>query len=134
MITRAAIAIAAASLVIASDASAQQIIRGRVVDVLDWTDDAVGLRTRHYDQRTFVCPATADPTAYPVWGTGIYADHSSICAAAVHAGVITAAEGGPVTIQEVDGLEDYIGTTRNGITSQSLGAWYFSFQFVTNPN
>ena len=96
---------------------------------IGWDETATGLRGEHYNSRRFFCPAVEDLDAHMVWGTGIYTDHSSICAAAVHAGVI-GADGGEVVIQEVDGLENYDGTVRNGVTSGDYGAWFFSFQFL----
>lgn len=97
--------------------------------LITWEETAVPLRAFHYDRRSFLCPPTDNPTAFPIWGDEFYKDDSSICAAAVHFGVITAA-GGEVTIQEVDGLEDYPGLERNGVVSEPFGAWFFSFQFV----
>ena len=101
-------------------------------EVISWQDTAVALRTEHYNRRSLICPPTNEPGLYQVWGTDIYTDNSSICAAGVHAGVITVA-GGPVTIEEIDGLETYAGTSRNGVVSLSSDAWFFSFGFVSGP-
>lgn len=109
--------------------SAQDQIETAAPEAITWEDTAVPLRLEHYDRRSFKCPPTDDPTAFPIWGDEFYKDDSSICAAAVHFGVITAA-GGEVTIQEVDGLEDYPGLERNGVVSEPFGAWFFSFQFM----
>lgn len=65
-----------------------------------------------------------------VWGDGVYTDDSSIGSAAVHAGLITFANGGTVTIEILEGREYYEGTTRNGITTRSYGWWGGSFAFV----
>lgn len=64
-----------------------------------------------------------------VWGTDIYYASSSICPAAVHAGRITAAGGGVVTVRVADGMAGYVGTTRNGVTttSRSVGSCSFTF-------
>jgi hypothetical protein len=67
-----------------------------------------------------------------VWGTDTYTDDSSICTAAVHAGLITVADGGNVTIEIAPGASSYQGTTANGITSQSYGAYQGSFTFPTD--
>nr|WP_249344797.1 LCCL domain-containing protein [Corallococcus exiguus] len=61
-----------------------------------------------------------------VWGTDLYTDDSNSCAAAVHAGVI-AASGGNVTVTIQPGQASYTGTTRNGITTLSYGAWSGSY-------
>lgn len=63
-----------------------------------------------------------------IWGTQTYTSDSSICAAAVHAGVITSG-GGVVTVSGLRGCQSYTGSTRNGITSQDYGKWSSSFFF-----
>ena len=77
----------------------------------------------------FVPPAGG--TEYPIWGTGIYTDDSSIGTAAVHAGLINFAAGGTVTILILPGQESYIGLTQNGVTSLDWDAYVGSFEFVT---
>jgi hypothetical protein len=67
---------------------------------------------------------------YPAWGTDTYTSDSSIGTAAVHAGLITFAGGGIVTIRKVGAHESYEGSTRNGVTTSSYGAWDQSFVFV----
>ncbi|RKI02040.1 M57 family metalloprotease [Corallococcus sp. AB038B] len=64
-----------------------------------------------------------------VWGTDLYTDDSNACAAAVHAGVI-AASGGNVTVTIQPGQASYTGTTRNGITTLSYGAWSGSYSLT----
>ncbi len=61
-----------------------------------------------------------------VWGTDLYTDDSNVCAAAVHAGAIPAT-GGTVVVTIQPGQSSYTGTTRNGITTYSYGAWSGSF-------
>jgi LCCL domain len=70
---------------------------------------------------TVVCPPDGTPAS--VWGTDTYTDDSSICTAAVHAGVITLADGGDVTFQLTPGQDSYQGSTANGVTSLDYGAW-----------
>jgi hypothetical protein len=74
------------------------------------------------------CPANG--TAGSVYGTGFYTDDSSVCSAAVHKGLITLASGGNVTIKISAGRPNYVGSTRNGITSSTYGAWSGSYSFV----
>jgi len=71
-----------------------------------------------------------DGTPYAVWGSEVYTADSSIGTAAVHAGLLTLAAGGVVTIQIVDGEREHTGSTRNGITSSSYGTWSASFIFL----
>lgn len=73
------------------------------------------------------CPAGCDSSG-SVWGTGTYSDDSSICKAAIHAGVITSA-GGSVSVNIVGGLDSYTGSTQNGVTTSNWGSWSRSFTF-----
>ena len=56
-----------------------------------------------------------------MWGTGTYADNSTVCSAAVQSGSIPYESGGIVTIQHLPGQASYTGSTKNGITNASLG-------------
>lgn len=77
---------------------------------------------------SYACPASG--SAGSVWGTGTYTDDSSICTAAVHAGKISLASGGTVTIQMKAGLSAYTGSTANGITSSTYASWTCSYVFL----
>ncbi|XP_038610687.1 cysteine-rich secretory protein LCCL domain-containing 2 [Tachyglossus aculeatus] len=69
------------------------------------------------------CPAHCknEPSYWaPVFGTNIYADNSSVCKTAVHAGVIKDETGGYVDVMPVDKKKIYVGSMRNGIQSESL--------------
>jgi hypothetical protein len=72
------------------------------------------------------CPAGCGGET--VWGTDLYTDDSAVCAAAIHAGRLTAT-GGEVEVVIEAGAPAYAGTTRNGITSQSWAQWSQSFRF-----
>lgn len=76
----------------------------------------------------FVCPP-ADQTGN-VWGTDVYTDDSSICEAAVHAGVI-GRDGGTVHYERLGAQESFQGSVRNGVSSLDYAAWPGSFRFVT---
>jgi len=65
-----------------------------------------------------------------VWGTDIYTYDCAIASAAVHAGLITAKDGGTVTIEIRPGQSSYKGSTRNGVTSNDWEAFGGSFVFV----
>ncbi len=65
-----------------------------------------------------------------VWGTDVYTDDSSLGKAAVHAGVIRVGETRTVTVTILPGQSSYPGSTRNGETSSSWGAWGGSFSFA----
>lgn len=74
------------------------------------------------------CSCAADQARGPVWGTGVYTADSSICNAAVHAGVIPA-EGGKVTVRGAPGCGRYAGTAAHGVTSGAWGPFGASFVF-----
>jgi len=93
-----------------------------------WRESATEMRGWNGFQVTFLCPRNGDPSA--VWGSEPYTDDSSICTAAVHAGVITLEAGGDVTIEIVPGRESYEGAPRNGVESRNYGKWSGSFRFV----
>ncbi|MEA2676585.1 MAG: hypothetical protein QOJ81_726 [Chloroflexota bacterium] len=80
------------------------------------------------DQFAFQCPPGGSTTA--IYGTDTYTDDSSACVAAVHAGLITFATGGTVTVELRPGMDAYTGTTRNGVASNNWGSWPTSFVFV----
>ncbi len=63
-----------------------------------------------------------------VWGTDLYTDDSSVCRAAVHAGVITAS-GGKVTVYPYVGQDSYNGSERSGVYWSDYGAFPGSFGF-----
>ena len=73
----------------------------------------------------FKCPAGGKEST--IWGTDVYTGDSSICTAAVHAGVITLDRGGTVTVELRPGQSSYKGTTRNGVKSTEYGAYGNSF-------
>ncbi|XP_078660072.1 uncharacterized protein LOC144904802 [Branchiostoma floridae x Branchiostoma belcheri] len=81
---------------------------------------------------TVHCPPGCASQTSLVWGTGTYADDSFVCASAIHDGKITDHNGGEVTVLMQAGLNAYIGSTMNGVTSQSFGADDASFTFNQN--
>ena len=86
---------------------------------------------RGQDGQHFVYQCPPDGTAGSVYGTDRYTDDSSVCTAAVHAGVITFASGGDVTIEIRPDAETYVGSERNGVSSGNWSGWFGSFVFVT---
>ncbi|CAJ0959290.1 unnamed protein product [Ranitomeya imitator] len=71
----------------------------------------------------FSCPSRCkdEPSHWaPVIGSNIYADTSSICRTAVHAGVIKDESGGYVDVMPMDRKNHYIGSNKNGIHSESI--------------
>jgi hypothetical protein len=93
-----------------------------------WTATAAAFRGNNGSRYVYTCPSYG--TASSVWGTDVYTDDSSVCTAAVHVGLITLAGGGIVTIEIRPGEASYAPSTRNGITSNTWGAWSGSFVVV----
>jgi hypothetical protein len=92
---------------------------------ITWSQDASNRRASV--NQTFVYNCSPNGTFDTVWGTDVYTDDSSICTAAVHAGKITKAAGGVVTIEIKPGQATYDGTARNGVTTLDYGSWGGSF-------
>jgi hypothetical protein len=67
-----------------------------------------------------------------VWGTDIYTADSGTCRAALHAGMV-GRQGGPVTVEMLEGQPRYVGTTRNGFASSNYGSYKASFRFRGEP-
>jgi len=96
----------------------------------DWLGSATALRGRTGERFTFRCPPGGSAGRGP-FGTDVYADHSSVCTAAVHAGLITFASGGSVTIEIRAGQDFYAGSAgQGGVTSSAAGGWPGSFVFA----
>jgi hypothetical protein len=72
-------------------------------------------------------------TGGAIWGTDIYTSDTHIPTAAVHAGVISVGQTKEVYIKVVQGLNEYIGSTRNGVSTSGYGGWGLSYQFVSAP-
>lgn len=92
-----------------------------------WQRNAVEYRDKEGEQITLTC-SPGGPLG-SVWGTGTYTADSSICSAAVHAGIITLDAGGRVTIKIAPGEDSYRGTTANGVTTTDYGSYDGSFTF-----
>lgn len=98
----------------------QQIAWGDTLITLGLDGAQTGVRQQ------VLCPADGT-AASPVWGSGIYTSDSAICLAAVHAGRITLASGGLVTVTTTGAQQSYAGSSMNGVTTASYGAWGASF-------
>ncbi|KAK1164021.1 hypothetical protein AOXY_G16003 [Acipenser oxyrinchus oxyrinchus] len=87
---------------------------------------------RKFKEQSFTlqCPAGCATDYYSVWGSDIYTEDSSICAAAIHGGTIPHS-GGSVTLEKKAGQGSYTGTTRNGVTSRRYNWYPTSYVFVS---
>jgi hypothetical protein len=83
------------------------------------------------DGTTFTLSCTPGGTMHSVWGSDIYTADSSICTAAVHAGLISYERGGTVTIELRPGRPIYGNSERNGVATNSYGEYGRSFVFKT---
>ena len=95
----------------------------------EWTRNATELRGNDGDRYAYTCPPGG--SASSVWGTGPYTDDSSVCTAAVHAGLITFEDGGRVIVEIEPGLEAYPEGEANGVTASSWPSWPGSFSFIS---
>jgi LCCL domain-containing protein len=65
-----------------------------------------------------------------IWGTGTYTSDSMLAVAAVHAGVLKVGQTGTVTVRIVAGLNAYVGSTQNGVTTRPYGPWSAAYEIV----
>ena len=83
---------------------------------------AAGIKT------SMVCKCSASQTKHgTIWGVIDYTADSSVCRAAVHAGVIPAG-GGNIRIAKRPGLSSYRGSTANGVTTHKYGKYRSGFR------
>ncbi|CAH1238318.1 CRISPLD1 [Branchiostoma lanceolatum] len=98
------------------------------------SEDTVTCSTEARDMQgesfTIDCPADCASTGSTIWGDGIYTDDSSICRAAIHAGMI-GDSGGEVTVYMLGGQDSYEGSEANGVSSLHYGSWGGSFGFTS---
>ncbi|MEO7310751.1 MAG: LCCL domain-containing protein [Chitinophagaceae bacterium] len=94
-----------------------------------WATQADSYRGKNGQRFSFYIPP-GGPASGRLWGTDTYTDDSSIGLAAVHAGLISLQAGGTVTIEIREGLGAYVGSVRNGMSSNGYGGWGGSFVFV----
>lgn len=93
----------------------------------DGTDDRAGLDIWYAtglgalgdrESGVFTCAPTDRGYLSSLYGDGAYGAGTGLCLAAVHAGVITFAEGGDVRVTREGVREGIPGMTRNGVTSR----------------
>lgn len=95
-----------------------------------WGFTTVGLGVEVGETAEVVC--APDGPFGAVWGSDPYTGDSSICTAAVHAGLFDLAEGGAVTVEALGEQESFAGSEANGVTTMDYGAYGTSFTFVTD--
>lgn len=101
---------------------------GFVVGTISWVQSAGIFRGVPGTNVSATCPPL-NATGY-VWGTDLYTDESSVCTAAVHAGVISSA-GGAISFNVAAGQPSYAATLRNGVQSLPHAQHQGSFCFGT---
>jgi LCCL domain len=95
--------------------------------VVTWSTSATGYRSNLGKSISFHCPPKGRAGA--VWGSGPYTDDSSVCTAAVHAGLITFAAGGAAKITVSHGQGSYRASLRHGVRTSNFGLFRGSFFF-----
>jgi len=103
-------------------------VDGRDHRLIDWSATASANERFEGDYFFYRCPPGG--SAGVVWGSDSYSSDSSICTAAVHAGVATFREGGNVGIQMLAGRSSYEGTSRNGVSTREYGSWPGTYVFI----
>jgi hypothetical protein len=118
--------------VLGMTAVASSLTPAPAVHDIDWRTSPLDLNLRGLNGERFrfhCAPGKVMPGQ--VVGKGPYTDGSSICAAAVHAGVIHAARGGLVTIELRPGESHYEASRSHFIQSESYERfWSGSFLII----
>lgn len=96
----------------------------------DCPSDVLATKLKEGEGLTCSCAANINTTS-GLYGTDRYTADSGVCLAAVHAGKITAAAGGEVTLYTGPGCGQFKSTTQNGVTSSAWGSYGNTFAFVT---
>lgn len=73
--------------------------------------------------KTFVFKVTANNPGGTIWGTDLYTTDSSLPLAVIHAGVLQPGQTGVVKVTIMPSPPAFIGSTRNGVTSQPFQAY-----------
>lgn len=79
--------------------------------------------------KSLTCSCKPQQFGGSIWGSHPYTTDSSVCGAALHAGVI-AATGGTVTAKTMPGCPSYSGSESNGIKTSGWGSYNTSFYFT----
>jgi LCCL domain len=95
---------------------------------IEWNTSASEVSNKLDQDFTYLCPSGGSINR--VWGTDLYEYSSSICTAAVHAGLINARDGGQVTIRIRPGFKFYNPSVRNNIVSERTRESGASFIFI----
>lgn len=121
-----------AALLLALSAVATALTPAPAVHEVDWRTSPLDLNLRglNGERFRFQCPSGKARSGQVV-GSGPYTDGSSICAAAVHAGVFKPASGGVVTIELRPGQAHYRASLNHFVQSESYeGFWSGSFLVI----
>jgi hypothetical protein len=102
--------------------------RERAVGQIDWKTTARGIELAR-EPITVLCPPGGAERV--IYGSDPYTDDSSICTAAVHAGLITFASGGAVTLQPAPGREPYAASARNDVSSREYTSAHPGFRVTS---
>jgi hypothetical protein len=99
-----------------------------LADSTGWSATAAHHRGENGKRFRYNCGAGGP--LHKTWGTDVYIDNSSVCTAAVHAGLILQNTGGNVVIEIRPGRQSYSGSARNGVRTLSYESWQGSFVFT----
>ncbi|SCO69519.1 LCCL domain-containing protein, putative [Plasmodium vivax] len=82
-------------------------------------------------KRTIMCPSGCDKMEGKIWGTNVYAPSSTLCKAAIHSGVLSN-QGGLVDLSLGSAVDEFTGSTQNGVESHSSARRSRSLTFSTH--
>lgn len=113
---------------IGGESAASQNVIGVDFDTRKQTANKAGQNATAQDDSVSRIEKVVGSIEGSVWGTDVYTDDSSIATAAVHAGLLKPGEEGQLQVTFEAGRSGYEGSTRNGVTTQSYGAYGRSYR------
>ena len=99
---------------------------------IDWSTTALSIPEAFAGPILLRCPGGGAMT-FQIYGSDVYNEESSICTAAVHAGLFTRANGGNVFVRRDSGLKNYDAVDRNGVKSTAWSGGTASFTVSATP-
>lgn len=102
--------------------------------VTTWEKNATDISNNTGAEYLFFCPQAPAGGLRAIYGDYTYTTDSSICVAAVHAGLITRGLGGNVRFRIKGAQNLFFNAVRNGIESNSYSSYPTSYSFINPAN
>ena len=103
-------------------------IRAMTISAVKVQDDPGTLSGLHNNKQRVLHFRVKGDTGGSVWGSGVYTSDSDLSTAAVHAGILKSGQSGVVRVTLLPGMNQYVASTRNGVTTSTWGNYSSSYR------